>query len=108
MLVNCMDLLDIQWTKVLADAHNEYIRHIKEVGIQIPRQKAGAHRLDREVINYAVGILAENDMNIKCVRGAFREGSQVFPDSAIFDRAHVQIAIRDPAACITRVWIERT
>jgi hypothetical protein len=31
------------------------------------------------------------------VRGAFAEGAPVFPASALFDRTHVQVAVRDPS-----------
>jgi hypothetical protein len=60
--------------------------------------------LDRAVINYAIGILAEQGIMIRTVRGAFSEGSPVFPQSALFDRAHVQIAVRD-VALIEATWL---
>jgi hypothetical protein len=105
-LVNCFDLLDTRWTRLLTDAYDSYLKFLKEAGRPIPRQTGGAHRLDREVINYAIGVLAERSINIACVRGAFTEGYPVFPDSAIYDRAHVQIAVRDVNLCIRRFWLE--
>ena len=94
-LEDCMDLLDIQWAPVLAEAHDAFLTQLKRANLPLPRQTSGAHRLDRAVINYAVGILAEQGVVIRAVRGAFSEGSPVFPRSALFDLAHVQIAIRD-------------
>lgn len=105
-LIDCMDLLDIQWAHVLADAYNEYIRHLKTDGTIMPHQTSGAHRLDREVINFAIGLLEESGMVIHSVRGAFSEGNPVYPDSAIFDRSHVQIAVRDPDKCVKRIWLD--
>jgi hypothetical protein len=96
-LEDCMDLLDIQWAPVLAEAYDAFLTQLKRVQMSIPRQTSGAHRLDRAVINYAIGILAEQGIVIRTVRGAFSEGSPVFPRSALFDRAHVQIAVRDIA-----------
>jgi hypothetical protein len=94
-LRDCMDLLDPNWTTVLADSYDSFLAQLKEAGLPLPRQTAGAHRLDRAVINYAVGILAEQDIVVRAVRAAFAEGAPVFPDSALFTRAHVQIAVRD-------------
>ena len=78
---------------------------LRESGLNRPRQTSGAHRLDREVINYTVGILGEQGINIGCVRAAFAGGHPVYPDSAFYDRAHVQIAVRDISRCVKRVWL---
>ncbi len=105
-LVDCMDLLDTDWSPVLADAYNAYIGLLKETGLTPPVQTGGAHRLDREVINYAIGVLTRNGIEISCVRGAFVEGMPVYSGSALFDRTHVQISVRDPSKCVRRVWLE--
>ena len=102
---DCMDLLDIGWAHFLAKAYDGFLGKLKETGLQIPRQTRGAHRLDREVINYAVAILSESGRIIRSVRAAFSEGAPVFSDSALFDRAHVQIAVRDPKL-ILEYWME--
>ena len=103
-LEDCMDLLDIQWAPVLAEAYDAFLAQLKRVQLPLLRQTSGAHRLDRAVINYAIGILAEQGIMIRTVRGAFSEGSPVFPQSAFFDRAHVQIAVRD-IALIEATWL---
>ncbi|HEX2058980.1 MAG TPA: hypothetical protein VHI71_11505 [Actinomycetota bacterium] len=56
---------------------------------------SGAHRLDREVINYVVAVLADNGIVVRSVREAFSEGAPVFPGSALTRLAHVQVAVRD-------------
>jgi len=104
-LEDCIDLLDIRWTGVLSEMYDAFLKKVKLMDIKMPNQTVGAHRLDRLVINYAVGFLAERSMNIRCVRGAFIEGKPIFPDSAIFDRAHVQIAVRD-IMLIEKTWVE--
>ena len=105
-LVDCMDLLDTAWSSVLADAYNAYIGLLKETGQPPPEQSVGAHRLDREVINYAIGVLTQNGVEISCVRNAFSEGRPVYPGSALYDRTHVQISVRDVSKCVRRVWLE--
>jgi len=100
-----MDLLDIKWARFLAAAYDGFLSKMKEAGLPLPRQTAGGHRLDREVINYAVVILGENAQVVRAVRAAFSEGVPVFPNSALFDRSHVQIAVRD-TGLITAHWTE--
>ncbi|HEX8737958.1 MAG TPA: hypothetical protein VF721_21680 [Pyrinomonadaceae bacterium] len=101
----CIDLLDIRWTSVLSELYDSFLTQMKRSNLELPKQSSGAHRLDRLVINYAVGFLAERETKIRCVRGAFIEGKPIFPDSAIFDRAHVQIAVRD-IMLIEKMWAE--
>jgi hypothetical protein len=104
-LEDCMDLLDIHWYSVLADAYNSLIAQLKQAGLAIPEQRGRAHRLDREVINYAIGVLNEQETTIRTVRGVFREGHPIYPDSALFDRSHIQIAVRD-TSLIQESWLE--
>lgn len=103
-LEHCMDLLDVGWTEVLSNAYDSYLKRIRQLGHSRPTQAGGAHYLDREVINYTVGALEEVGSRIDCVRAAFREGGPIYPDSALYDRAHIQIAVRNPSTCIRRVW----
>ena len=105
-IVNCMDLLDIAWNDVLSDGHDAYLKLLRDLGRSGPTQFKGAHPLDREIINYTAEVLTERGVRISCVRAAFREGRQVYPGSAFFDRSHVQIAVRDIEACIRQVWLE--
>lgn len=105
-LVDCMDLLDVGWTGILSNAYDEYSSLLEKIGRAAPRQTGGAHSLDRDVINYAVDMLARNGIRVACVRAAFREGQPIYPGSAFHDRSHVQIAVREPEDCIRRIWRE--
>ena len=105
-IADCMDLLDVSWNPVIFDAYDSYLKNLRDSGQAMPRQFGGAHRLDREVINYTVGVLSESGIRIACVRAAFAEGRPVYPGSAIYDRAHIQIAVRDIEACILQTWQE--
>ena len=91
---------------MITEVYDSFLMYRREAGLRLPRQTVGAHRLDREVINYTVGVLAERGITVRCVRSAFSEGRPVYPDSAIYDRAHVQIAVRDVTLCIRRTWLE--
>ena len=105
-IVDCTDLLDGSWNQVISDTYDSYLKNLRDSGRAMPTQSGGAHRLDREVINYTAGVLNESGIRIACVRAAFAEGRPVYPDSAIYDRAHIQIAVRDIAACIRGIRLE--
>jgi hypothetical protein len=95
-LDDCLDLLDIQSNAILEAAYTSIVELSLQSGAPLPRQTAGAHRLDRVVVNYAVTLFArQGGMTVRVVRGVFAEGVPVFPGSAILNRAHVQIAVRD-------------
>ena len=105
-LIDCIDLLDTKWTTAIASIYDQYLTMIKKSGVSLPLQSDGSHRLDREVINYTVEVLQEQGTTIRCARGAFSEGHPVYPDSAFYSRAHLQIAVRDVDMCVDAVWLE--
>lgn len=102
-LNDCVDLLDIPWERLIVRAYERYIARVVQSGAPAPRQTSGAHRLDRNVINYFVRGAAANGMTVRSVRAVFPEGEPMFPGSALLSRAHVQIAVRDHLA-VTRMW----
>lgn len=102
-LAECMDLIDLPWANFLADIHDNFLYTLKENSIQIPRQTNGAHRLDRSVINFAIKTLEESSIKISSVRAAFLEGNPVYPNSALFEKSHIQIAVREQSI-IQKVW----
>jgi hypothetical protein len=105
-LSGCIDLLDTRWHPVVREAYDGLLAILAAEGLPVPRQSTGAHRLDRAVINHAAGLLEETGMPVRSVRASFREGDPLYPGSALYDRAHVQICVRDPSAII-RAWRER-
>jgi hypothetical protein len=54
------------------------------------------HRRDYAVFEAAMNAAALDDIQIDAVRCAFLEGNPVCEGSAIYDKAHVQIAVRNP------------
>ena len=102
-LDDCIDLLDIPWHSQVRSAYPRYLARLRETGESVPRQSAGAHRLDRNVMNYLIDLLTERGTRVASVRAAFAEGEPAFPGSALLSRSHVQIAVRTPAV-ILRTW----
>lgn len=102
-LDDCMDLLNARWHDVIRQAYSDLVHGIDVDHQFLPRQTSGAHRLDRAVLNRTVAVLQERGITVRAVRGAFIEGEPLFPGSALWSQAHIQIAVRDPAA-ILRVW----
>ncbi len=107
-LVDCIDMLDTVWSHFMTQAYDQFLNLYKRAGFTLPSQSYGAHRLDREVVNYVVGVLATEGMIVRCVRSSFSEGHPVYPDSAFYSHSHVQIAVRDIETCITTKWLDRT
>jgi hypothetical protein len=98
-----MDLIDLGWKDVLADAFTVLAGELGRQFLPMPRQTALAHRLDRLVVNLAIEHLERTGQGpIDVVRGAFAEGSPMFPGSHLLERAHIQVALRNLAL------IERT
>jgi hypothetical protein len=102
-LDDCMDLLNVRWHAVIRQAYSDLVRGLGGDPQLLPRQTSGAHRLDRAVINRTVATLQERGIAVRTVRAAFVEGEPLFAGSALWSQAHVQIAVRDPAA-ILRAW----
>jgi len=103
-LENCVDLLDVDWVDALNIIHNNLRQRFLQEGRKLPKQKAGAHNLDREVFNLLVQVAARQGTLLKVIRGVFQEGVPVYPESALFNLSHVQIAVRD-TLLIEKTWI---
>lgn len=103
-----IDLIDVFWSEKMNGFYQNFVELCNRSNTPIPRQSpkpSGPHPLDRRVVNHAVGILGREGKLISAVRGAFEEGDRVYPDSAFFEKAHVQIAVRD-VSLIENCWIE--
>jgi hypothetical protein len=99
-LEGCMDLLDIVWFEDLKTIYSAFAEQYRFRGVPIPLQNPSiskAHRLDCAFFKYTTQLLLGQDNQVECIRAAFAEGNSIFPNSAIFDLAHVQIAVLNPA-----------
>jgi hypothetical protein len=98
-LENCIDLFDVGWQPILKAVYNDFVGEYQSDGQPLPAQNpenSKAHRLDCAFLNYSVDFLATLGQTVESMRASFVEGDRLFPDSAIFDLAHVQVAIRNP------------
>lgn len=94
---DCMDLLDIDWWEELEKAYVLLRAEADRTRTAVPQQASGslAHRLDCAVINYSTSLAGSHGLKIPAVRAAFTEGKPVYPNSAIYNRSHVQICVID-------------
>jgi len=97
-----MDLLDIKWWDALCWVSAEYHRRVTN----LPHQSQGAHRRDRAVINFCVQLMATLGISIRLVRAAFIEGQPLFEASALYQRSHVQFAVRDPLLIVRTILVD--
>ncbi len=103
-LGNCFDLLDVNFTKILAAFYDDFVADLTARGEPIPtneRMRGDGtkllHRLDRAVIEYTLAVLElNNGQKFDSVRGAFVEGDRIYPDAEIYQKTHIQIAVRNP------------
>ena len=103
-LGNCFDLLDVNFTKILAAFYDDFVADLNARGEPIPTNERlrgdGTkllHRLDRAVIEYTLAVLElKNGQKFDSVRGAFVEGDRIYPEAEIYHKTHIQIAVRNP------------
>lgn len=119
-LENCLDLLEIEGFRRVADYFPDFLAAERaslsprpqpgllvvggKAKIALGRQRALAAGLtkgrptnfrDRALIDFCAKIERDKGQEIKSVRGAFLWGSTIFPESFLFDQSHVEIAVRD-------------
>ena len=84
-----MELIDTGWFDHLDATYTALLELARRTNLPLPRQTAGALRIDREVFNHTVDIFATNGIRVRAIRGVFVEGIPLFPGSAIHSRAHI-------------------
>jgi hypothetical protein len=114
-LGNCFDLLDVQYTRFLAQAYPEFVKTLETSGTELP-QNAPAKPTDPEfllrrrdcaVMNWSLERFEEaSKLPCHTVRGLFQEGKPAFPGSYIQTKSHIQIAVRD-TSCILGYFLPR-
>lgn len=65
------------------------------------------HERDFAVIEATINELRRAGLTVDVIRGAFIEGEPVGEHSAIYDKAHVQIAVRNPTIIRSYSRIQR-
>jgi len=108
-----IDLLDHEWGAVLRAAYetldaqgDEEFRAVqaKQKPFVVGSDERLGHWLDRYVIEASVTSLADRQKTVTGIRSAFWEGPELYPNSHVMDRQHIQVAVRDPSA-IRNHWL---
>ena len=97
----CLDLLDmsdVDNPDFWIDSYNGFMQMCQITGKTLPTQNpdvSGKRYLDCDFFDYLrVAALQQPDPQaIGSIRSAFVEGKRIFPNSAIFDKTHIQISI---------------
>lgn len=108
-----LDLLEKQDRELLKQFYrllesSNYLE-VAQARARQPQHKPGAppsaHPLDCLVIQRTTSIADKNRIRIRAIRAIFFEGAPIYQNSHIFDRQHIQIAVRDPTL-IVDYWQE--
>jgi hypothetical protein len=105
-LGRCFDLLDESITALLGQTYERLVRAFAEEGRSLPQNRGRdgkLRELDCMVINACIAALRQLGREYDTVRGAFLEGTPVYPGAGFSRESHIQIAVRNPA-CILGVF----
>lgn len=112
-LGHSFDLLDIRYTRTLKEAYPSFVSSLEANGKELPQNQPLSindddlllRRGDCALINWIIPLLESKEgRSYDTVRGLFREGSPVFPGSGIYEKNHIQIAVRD-TSCIAGYFL---
>lgn len=112
-LGNCFDLTDIEAVRELPTHHANLLETLRARAAPIPENRSPRgdehldlvlRNLDCAVMNLAMTFFDRSSSlgrscHYQTVRGVFVEGDPIYPGARIFEKTHVQIAVRDPG-CI--------
>jgi len=100
-LDGCLDLLNPNWQRLLADADAEFVVECLAAGDLIPANRnSGRRARDCATINWFCDRAGEDGLKIRSVRAIFEEGEPIFEASAIRTQSHIQLAIRDTSVIL--------
>jgi hypothetical protein len=105
-LGRCFDLLDESITALLGEAYERLAQAAAAAGDSLPQNRGREGKLrelDCMVINACIDELYRGGTDYDTVRGAFLEGSPVYPGAGFSRESHIQIAVRNPS-CILGVF----
>lgn len=94
-LGNCLNLVEVESVKILAEAYDGLKQLIEVSGEAMPVNKEGNRALDCAVINYIHQANKEKGLPAyDSIRCAFPEGAPAFAGSKITSLVHIQVCIR--------------
>lgn len=117
-LRNCLDLVSRHNVELLKASYSSFVDLRKKSGLPIPnnRNPKGSKDKDRVLrfldcavfkhLHSAIDELAKTDTDIlpfDTVRGMFVEGGKAYSGSGIYNKSHVQIAVRN-SECVKGIF----
>ncbi len=105
-LGNCLDLLEAESIRIVADAHARLSEACQEAGVAIPENRVAGgqltlRHLDCAVIHFAHSLREEaGSPPFDSVRAAFFEGEGLYPGAGFLKQTHIQICVRKPSSII--------
>lgn len=113
-LGNCFDLTDIEAVREIPAHHQLLVKTLTEAGKSIPANKSPRgedhhdlvlRNLDCMVMNFTMSEFDSkasegNSFYYQTVRGVFVEGDPVYEGARIYEKTHIQVAVRDPSCVI--------
>jgi len=91
----CFNLMDKGSALELKRAYDEMSHVFKDTSEPLPENKNKQNNLDALIINTASSLAERRNKPYDAVRGAFIEGGEVFPGSAICGDTHIQLCVRN-------------
>jgi hypothetical protein len=104
----CLDLFSSAGTEAVARAYEDFVKYCAKAGVPVP-ENSGGHDLlyrglDCAVINHLHTVLERaRHPAFDSVKGPFRAGGTIYPNSGFYRRTHIQICVRN-LACIKGVF----
>jgi hypothetical protein len=106
-----MDLLDYHqdqdpnWTNYLRRTY-QYLQEQTSSRLPPNKRDIGYHALDRLVLDTLIeDILKPMNINILAVRACFQEGEEIYPGSAIYNKSHIQLSVRDTSSIVESILL---
>jgi hypothetical protein len=106
-LGHCLDLADTGFTDLLRSAYEDMVRVYEQRGLKLPRNRGRDFKLrnlDRLVIDQLADTAASLGIYYQTVRCPFEEGESVYEGAMFKTQTHVQVAVRDKACIVSRVF----
>jgi hypothetical protein len=103
-LGNCLDLMEPSHSVRLGKVFPTFLQVLERQGRSRPSNRS-AHKKDRirthryldcKMINWFAEGAAARLRPFQTVRAGFQKGKPIYPGSAIHEKTHVEIAVRDP------------
>lgn len=102
----CLNLFDQPALLEVRKARDEMVADFAVLELEPPKNDGNTkdrllRRLDCAVVEYMHRLRKQTGVPAyQSVRAGFHEGCELYPGSGFFTKNHIQIAVRDPAACI--------